>query len=388
MNVTFRQLRVFVEVARHLSFVRAAEALFLTQPALSRSIRALEDELGQPLFDRIGRRSELTPFGRDAVERARELVLAADDLRDSARLAGDGHEGVLRIGMGSGPGAMLMTPLLLQVARERPGLTVEANLIIQERAQALRSQACQQRQHRAALGFGQNGHRVAFFQRAAAQHRLEGVEPGRFDDFLQHESPFTNPALPKWALRFVRIGIIIHEISCNWQSMMSPPRKAAPPVFSPREFRASLGMFATGVTIVTARTAEGERVGLTANSFNSVSLDPPLVLWSLARAAGSLPAFSAGSHYAINILAADQKALAERFAARGADRWTGVAFTEGAGRAPLLAGAAATFECFNRSRYEEGDHVIFVGEVERCTHRADASPLLFHGGKFYTEHPL
>ena len=94
---------------------------------------------------------------------------------------------------------------------------------------------------------------------------------------------------------------------------MSPPRKAAPPVFSPREFRASLGMFATGVTIVTARTAEGERVGLTANSFNSVSLDPPLVLWSLARAAGSLPAFSAGSHYAINILAADQKALAERF---------------------------------------------------------------------------
>jgi flavin reductase (DIM6/NTAB) family NADH-FMN oxidoreductase RutF/DNA-binding MarR family transcriptional regulator len=170
--------------------------------------------------------------------------------------------------------------------------------------------------------------------------------------------------------------------------MMSPPRKAAPPVFSPREFRASLGMFATGVTIVTARTGDGELVGLTANSFNSVSLDPPLVLWSLARAAGSLPAFSAGSHYAINILAADQKALAERFAARGADRWAGVAFVEGAGRAPLLAGAAATFECFNRSRYEEGDHVIFVGEVERCSHRADASPLLFHGGKFYTEHPL
>ena len=170
---------------------------------------------------------------------------------------------------------------------------------------------------------------------------------------------------------------------------MSPPRKAAPPVFSPREFRASLGMFATGVTIVTARTAEGERVGLTANSFNSVSLDPPLVLWSLARAAGSLPAFSAGSHYAINILAADQKALAERFASKVvADRFTGLAFTEGAGGAPLIAGAAASFECFNRSRYEEGDHVIFVGEVERCTHRAGASPLLYHGGKFYTEHPL
>ena len=147
-------------------------------------------------------------------------------------------------------------------------------------------------------------------------------------------------------------------------------------------------MFATGVTIVTARTTEGDMVGLTANSFNSVSLDPPLVLWSLARAAGSLPSFSTGSHYAINILAADQRELAERFARKGADRWGGVAFTEGAGGAPLLNGAAASFECFNRSRYEEGDHVIFVGEVERCTHRVGASPLLFHGGQFYTEHPL
>ncbi|WP_137895610.1 flavin reductase family protein [Ramlibacter sp. 2FC] len=170
--------------------------------------------------------------------------------------------------------------------------------------------------------------------------------------------------------------------------MTSPPRQATPPAFSNREFRSALAMFATGVTIVTARTPEGELVGLTANSFNSVSLDPPLVLWSLARAAGSLPAFSAGSHYAINILAADQKALAERFAARGADRWAGVGFRDGASGSPLLDGAAATFECFNRSRYEEGDHVIFVGEVERCGHRAGASPLLFHGGRFYTEHPL
>ena len=147
-------------------------------------------------------------------------------------------------------------------------------------------------------------------------------------------------------------------------------------------------MFATGVTIVTARAASGELVGLTANSFNSVSLEPPLVLWSLAQAAGSMPALSTGSHYAINILAADQKELAERFAAKREGRWDGVAWTEGAGGAPLLAGAAATFECFNRSRYEEGDHVIFVGEVERCSHRAGAAPLLFHGGRFYTEHPL
>ncbi len=170
--------------------------------------------------------------------------------------------------------------------------------------------------------------------------------------------------------------------------MNPPPRKARPPEFSGAEFRNALGMFATGVTIVTARTAEGELVGLTANSFNSVSLDPPLVLWSLARAAGSMPAFSKGSHYAINILAADQRTLAERFALKGADRWAGVGFSEGVGGAPLLTGAAATFECFNRSRYEEGDHVIFVGEVERCSHRTGASPLLFHGGRFFTEHPL
>ncbi|MDM7942719.1 MAG: flavin reductase family protein [Hydrogenophaga sp.] len=164
--------------------------------------------------------------------------------------------------------------------------------------------------------------------------------------------------------------------------------QARSPDFSAREFRASLGMFATGVTIVTARTDRGELVGLTANSFNSVSLNPPLVLWSLGRAAGSLPAFSNGLHYAINVLAADQQALAEQFAAKDTDRWAGVAFREGGNGAPLLEGAAATFECFNRSQYAEGDHVIFVGEVERCSHRAEAPPLLFHGGRFYTEHPL
>ena len=147
-------------------------------------------------------------------------------------------------------------------------------------------------------------------------------------------------------------------------------------------------MFATGVTIVTARTAGGELLGLTANSFNSVSLSPPLVLWSLSQAASTLPALSQGSHYAINILAADQKELAERFASKQGDRWQDVAFTDGISGSPILTGAAASFECFNRSRYEEGDHVIFVGEVEHCSRQEGASPLLYHGGKFYTEHPL
>jgi flavin reductase (DIM6/NTAB) family NADH-FMN oxidoreductase RutF len=166
------------------------------------------------------------------------------------------------------------------------------------------------------------------------------------------------------------------------------PTQARSPTFSSLEFRAALGMFATGVTIVTARGADGRPVGLTANSFNSVSLAPPLVLWSLSRRAGSMPAFRGGSHYAINILAADQRALAERFAAKSADRFAGVPWHEGAAGAPVLEGAVAVFECFNRSRYEEGDHVIFVGEVERCEHRAGAQPLIFHGGRYFTELPL
>lgn len=115
-------------------------------------------------------------------------------------------------------------------------------------------------------------------------------------------------------------------------------------------------------------------MGLTANSFNSVSLSPPLVLWSLARSAGSMPVFSRGSHYAINILAADQKDLAQRFATRDIDRFAGVAWREGAGGAPVLEGVAAVFECANRSQYEEGDHVIFVGEVEACLARPAAQP--------------
>ena len=169
---------------------------------------------------------------------------------------------------------------------------------------------------------------------------------------------------------------------------MTPTKSALAPSFSLPEFRAALGMFATGVTIVTARGPDGVPVGLTANSFNSVSLTPPLVLWSLARSAGSMPAFERGSHYAINILAAEQHALAERFASKAIDRFEGLAFREGAGGAPIIEGAAAVFECFNRSRYEEGDHVIFVGEVERCERREGAQPLIFHGGRYFTELPL
>jgi flavin reductase (DIM6/NTAB) family NADH-FMN oxidoreductase RutF len=101
-----------------------------------------------------------------------------------------------------------------------------------------------------------------------------------------------------------------------------------------------------------------------------------------------LPVFTEGSHYAINILAAEQKELALRFSSREPDRFAGVAFRDSACGAPILEGAAAAFECFNRSRYEEGDHVIFVGEVEHCERRAGATPLIFHGGRYFTELPI
>ncbi|MFV0680705.1 flavin reductase family protein [Ottowia sp.] len=161
-----------------------------------------------------------------------------------------------------------------------------------------------------------------------------------------------------------------------------------PTDLSEQDFRAALGMFATGVTIVTARAPDGALVGLTANSFNSVSIHPPLVLWSLSQRSASIPTFRAGSHYAINILSADQQSLAERFAAPVGNRWQGTAWRPGVAGAPLIEGAVAHFECLNKSRYDEGDHVIFVGQVERAGHQPGAAPLLFHGGRFYTEHPL
>lgn len=123
--MTLVQLRHLLSLAQTGSFSRSATALFLTQPALSRSIRALETELGQALFDRIGRRSELTPVGREVVERARQLVGAADDLRDSGAQMALGNAGTLRIGLGSGPGAMLMTPLLMHMATHHPKLRLE-----------------------------------------------------------------------------------------------------------------------------------------------------------------------------------------------------------------------------------------------------------------------
>jgi flavin reductase (DIM6/NTAB) family NADH-FMN oxidoreductase RutF len=146
-------------------------------------------------------------------------------------------------------------------------------------------------------------------------------------------------------------------------------------------FRAALSQFATGITIVITRSPEGNLHGLTVNSFNSVSLEPPLVLWSLSTRARCMVAFSAASHYIINVLAANQLDLALRFSQDVADRFEDLDYAASPAGLPILPGVAAWFECRNRSRYLEGDHVIFVGEVERC-HVNPTQPLGFYGGKF------
>jgi flavin reductase (DIM6/NTAB) family NADH-FMN oxidoreductase RutF len=153
--------------------------------------------------------------------------------------------------------------------------------------------------------------------------------------------------------------------------------------FDPRDFRTALGTFATGVTVVTIEGPDGSPIGLTCNSFNSVSLSPPLVLWSLSLRSPNLSNFLQAPHFAVNILAADQIAVARRFAQSIENKFEGVSYRPGLGNAPLLEGAAAHLECRNETRYYSGDHVIFIGHVLRYAWR-ECVPLLFYRG-CYTE---
>jgi len=147
------------------------------------------------------------------------------------------------------------------------------------------------------------------------------------------------------------------------------------------DFRAALGSFATGVTIVTTTTPEGTDVGMTANSFNSVSLDPPMVLWSVGKNALSRSAFTGAAHFAVHVLAAGQEEMSNRFARRGEDKFAGLELERGPGGVPLLAGCAARFKCRTAYVYEGGDHDIIVGEVLEFDH-FERAPLLFHRGKY------
>jgi flavin reductase (DIM6/NTAB) family NADH-FMN oxidoreductase RutF len=160
------------------------------------------------------------------------------------------------------------------------------------------------------------------------------------------------------------------------ESVQVPELAAAE--LGPDELREALGRFVTGVTIVTCRDAQGQPVGLTANSFNALSLDPPLVLWSLRESSSTIDAFTAASHFAVNVLAAEQVDLSRRFA-----RPSSAKFDAGVGAPPLLAGCVAVFECRRRSHHAAGDHVLFIGEVERIGGAA-ATPLVYHAGHYRT----
>jgi flavin reductase (DIM6/NTAB) family NADH-FMN oxidoreductase RutF len=150
-----------------------------------------------------------------------------------------------------------------------------------------------------------------------------------------------------------------------------------------RDLRRALGTYATGVTIITTRDAAGRLYGLTANSFSSVSLDPPLVLWSQSRSAGSYPAFRDASHFAVNVLGGEHAELSARFARPHPDKFKGIAYTLGEYGVPLITGAAAHFECATEKRFDGGDHTIFLGRVLRFAYVVKPT-LVFSHGKYST----
>ncbi len=156
--------------------------------------------------------------------------------------------------------------------------------------------------------------------------------------------------------------------------------------FDPREFRNALGSFATGVTIVTTLNDEQAPVGITASSFNSVSLDPPLVLWSLGKKSNALASFQKSGHFAIHILCNRQAELSNQFSRSGTDKFAGVNWEQGQLGSPLLPACMARFECKTQHQYEGGDHIIFVGEVV-AFESAPRSPLLFHAGSYADSRP-
>jgi len=153
------------------------------------------------------------------------------------------------------------------------------------------------------------------------------------------------------------------------------------PYIDPRSFRDALGCFTTGVTVVTARARDGRPFGVTVNSFSSVSLDPPLILWSLSSHSVTYSAFVEASHFAVHVLCEGQEHLCRQFARSGIDRFDGVKLGRGLGGVPIVPNVSALFECRSLYRYWGGDHVIFVGRVDRFQHWPDHQPLVFHQGR-------
>ena len=149
----------------------------------------------------------------------------------------------------------------------------------------------------------------------------------------------------------------------------------------PLDLRTVLGSFTTGVVVVTTLGEQGRPVGLTINSFNSVSLEPPLILWSLSLKAPSLEAFRTHPHFVINILSEHQESIGRQFARPSADKFAGIEYTRGITDVPILAGAAAHLECRTYARYPGGDHEIYLGEVTALQDHGH-EPLVYHRGSF------
>ncbi|MFN4328741.1 MAG: flavin reductase family protein [Limnobacter sp.] len=147
-------------------------------------------------------------------------------------------------------------------------------------------------------------------------------------------------------------------------------------------FRQALSQFATGITIITTRKADGSYAGVTANSFNSVSLHPPLVLWSLSKKSSNNDAFAQAEHFGVSVLAAEQQDLSAHFSTFKGDRFAGLTVQEGLGGCPLIPDALAHFECRIKSRYEEGDHTIMIGEVIKCDFR-EGEALVYRSRKYF-----
>jgi flavin reductase (DIM6/NTAB) family NADH-FMN oxidoreductase RutF len=161
--------------------------------------------------------------------------------------------------------------------------------------------------------------------------------------------------------------------------------------FDQRELRHALGRFATGVAIVTTIAPDGKREGVTANSFGALSLDPPLVLWSLSREAMSLQSFKVSPYFAVNVLAAHQRDLSNRFARPASDKFEGIDCPPCLGGCPTIPGCLALFECRLERTVEGGDHVVLIGRIERFSWR-HGDPLVFSCGHYcltatLPEHP-
>lgn len=153
------------------------------------------------------------------------------------------------------------------------------------------------------------------------------------------------------------------------------------PTIDPKDLRQALGHFVTGVTVVTTRGVSGDFAGLTVNSFSSLSLSPPLVMWSIALSAASFAAFETCSYFIVNVLAEDQIHLSERFAQSDGDKFKDLLMREGIAGIPLLDGVAASFDCRIASRYPGGDHTILVGEV-LAYEQSERAPLLYARGRY------